>query len=118
MTGEDKLDRLLTQHFRDDARAATADGDAAARVLAALAAPLPPQRRSWRHWPAALLDWDFAPAWPRLAALAGCAVLGFAIGAAGPSLRDRDAQQTLSMRGDFQLAAVLSEPEPMTGVLP
>jgi hypothetical protein len=79
---------------------------------------LPPQQRSWRHWPAALLDRDFAPAWPRLAALAGCAALGFAIGVAGPSLRGQDAQQTLSMRGDFQLAAVLSEPEPMTGVLP
>jgi hypothetical protein len=118
MTGDDKLDRLLTQHFRDEAHAGANDGDAAARVLAALASPLPPQRPSWRHWPAALLDWDFAPAWPRLAALAGCAALGFAVGVVGPSLRDRDASQMLSMRGDFRLAAVLSEPEPMTGVLP
>lgn len=118
MTSEDKLEKLLTEHFRDSSRRAADGDDATARVLAALARPLPPQRRSWRHWPAPLLDWDFAPAWPRVAALAGCAVLGFAIGAVGPTLRGRDASQMLSMRGDFQLAAVLSEPEPMTGVLP
>ena len=112
MTSEDKLDRLLAQHFRDEPRMDT--DDAAARVFARLAAPLPPQQRSWRHWPEALLDWDFAPAWPRLAALAGCAALGFAVGVAGQSLSGRDAQ----MRGDFQLAAVLSEPEPISGVLP
>ena len=118
MTAEDKFDGVLAQHFRGDARAVAKDRDAAARVLAALAAPLPPQRRSWRHWPTALLNWDFAPAWPRLAALAGCAALGFAVGVAGPNLRGSDVPQTLSMQGDFQLAAVLSEPEPMTGVQP
>jgi hypothetical protein len=110
MTGEDKLDRLLAQHFQDSA--ASDDGDAAARVLAALAAPLPAQRRSWRRWPALLLDWDFAPAWPRVAAMAGCAALGFAIGVVGQSI-DPDVP-----RGDFQLAALLSEPEPISGVLP
>jgi hypothetical protein len=117
MTGDDKLEQLLAQHFRQDAGAGTTSNDATARVLNALARPLPPQRRSWRHWPAALLDWDFAPAWPRLAALAGCAVLGFAIGAVGPGSLVRDTSQ-LSARGDVQLAAVLSEPEAMTGGLP
>ena len=116
MMVEDKFDGVLAQHLGGDARAVANDHDAAARVLAALAAPLPPQRRSWRHWPTALLNWDFAPAWPRLAALAGCAALGFAVGVAGPSLRGSDTSQ--AMRGDFQLAAVLSEPEPMTGVQP
>jgi len=115
MTGGDKLDRLLTQHFRDQAGAD--ETDSTRRVLASLAQPLPPQRRSWRHWPAALLDRDFAPAWPRVVVLAGCAVLGFAVGVAGPSLRGRDSQ-VLPLRGDFQLVVVLSEPEPMTGVLP
>jgi hypothetical protein len=112
MTSEDRLDRLLAQHFRDEPPMDT--NDAAARVLAKLAAPLPAQQRSWRHWPAVLLDWDFAPAWPRLAALASCAALGFAVGVAGQSLSGRGAQ----MRGDFQLAAALSEPEPISGVLP
>jgi hypothetical protein len=114
MTSVDKLDRLLAQHFRHTARTTADDSGAAARVLAKLAAPLPTQRRSWRHWPAPLLDWDFAPAWPRVAALAGCAALGFAVGVAGQSLSARDAQT----RGDFQLAAVMSEPEPISGVLP
>ena len=33
--------------------------------------------------PAALLDSEFAPAWPRVAALAGCMLVGFTIGVAG-----------------------------------
>jgi hypothetical protein len=64
-----------------------------------------------------LLNWDLAPAWPRMAALAGCAVFGFAIGIAALSLGDRDGLFA-PVRGEFQLAVVLSEPEPMTGVLP
>jgi hypothetical protein len=48
------------------------------RVLARLDA-LPPQKRAF-WWPAALTDVTFAPAWPRLAALAGAAVLGISIG--------------------------------------
>ena len=115
MTSEDKLDRLLTQHFQNDAHAG--DADSAARVLSKLAGPLPPQRRSWRHWPLALLNWDLSPAWPRMAALAGCAVLGFAVGVTTLSLGERDGLLSPA-RGEYQLAAALSDPEPMTGVLP
>jgi hypothetical protein len=53
------------------------------RVLKRLAGPLPRQRFAWRRLPDILLDWQFAPAWPRMAALACCAVLGFFIGMAG-----------------------------------
>src|SRR5436189_1567383 len=54
--------------------------DAAAdRILARLAS-LPPQKRAFAWWPSALMDWNFAPAWPRLAALAGAAALGVSIG--------------------------------------
>jgi hypothetical protein len=118
MAVKDKLDALIAQHFREDARAHERDDrDASERVLAALSHRLPPQRRAWRLWPAALLDdWDFAPAWPRVAALASCAVLGFAIGVASPILRDHDASAAATMRGD--LGSVMSEPEPLTGVLP
>jgi hypothetical protein len=49
------------------------------RVLAGLQS-LPPQKRAFAWWPAALMDATFAPAWPRLAALAGAAVLGMSIG--------------------------------------
>lgn len=115
MRNDGKIDRLLAQHFRNNASAERQDREAAARVLAALRSPLPPQRRAWRHWPAVLLDWNFMPAWPRVAALAGCAVIGFAIGAAGPNLHKQDAAQ--AQRGELQLVA-FAEPEPMTGVLP
>src|ERR1044072_2760692 len=41
---------------------------------------LPPQQRTFAWWPAALMDVSFAPAWPRVAALAVAAVLGISIG--------------------------------------
>ena len=37
-----------------------------------------------------LLDWQFAPAWPRMAALACCAALGFYVGIAGLDRRFDD----------------------------
>jgi hypothetical protein len=52
---------------------------AAQRVLGKLQ-PLPPQQGAFAWWPAALMDLSFAPAWPRLAALACAAVLGISIG--------------------------------------
>ena len=52
---------------------------AAKRVLARLQS-LPPQKRTFAWWPAALTDVSFAPAWPRVAAFAGAAVLGISIG--------------------------------------
>jgi hypothetical protein len=54
--------------------------DAAARRVLERLQSLPPQRRAFPWWPAALLDFSFAPAWPRLAALAGAAVRGISIG--------------------------------------
>jgi len=118
MTPDDRLDALLAQHFQPQAGGSAPDDDTAARVLAALPHPLPPQRRAWRRWPVELLDWTFAPAWPRLAALAGCAALGFAIGVASPLLRDRDSGLSLAQRSDGGIAMMLSEPEPLTGALP
>jgi hypothetical protein len=44
---------------------------------------LPPQKRAFAWWPSALMNWDFAPAWPRIAALAGAAALGISIGLSG-----------------------------------
>ena len=74
-----KLDAALARHA-----AARAAADAAVeRVLARLEARCRGNRLSFWRLPAVLLDWQFAPAWPRMAALAGCAVLGFAIGIAG-----------------------------------
>ena len=58
-----------------------AEDAAADRLLRKLdAMPLPPQKRPLIWWPAALTDWNFAPAWPRVAMLAAAAVLGITIG--------------------------------------
>jgi hypothetical protein len=91
----------------------------ASRVIAALSGALPPQRRSWWSWPAALLDVDFAPAWPRVAALAAVAALGFAIGLAGLDVPDgANATSAAASRADAGLSVVAFEPEPLTGVRP
>ena len=59
---------------------ATGPGDLAAKRVLGRLQSLPPQKRAFAWWPSALLDFSFAPAWPRLAALAGAAVLGISIG--------------------------------------
>ena len=61
-----------------DPRAEDAAADRLLRKLDAM--PLPPQKRPLAWWPAALTDWNFAPAWPRVAMLAAAGVLGITIG--------------------------------------
>jgi hypothetical protein len=110
-----KLDALLTRHLRRD----TDDGPAAARVFAALSAKQLPRQHGWltRRWPNILLEWDFTPAWPRVAALAGCAALGFLIGIAGLDGQfDPAGAATFASRGDF--SAFTFDPEPLTGLRP
>jgi len=58
----------------------TSPEDLAAKRLLGRLQSLPPQKRRFAWWPAALTDVSFAPAWPRLAALAAAAVLGISIG--------------------------------------
>src|SRR5947209_13160448 len=74
-----KTDHELEAALRRVLTATDANDAATQRMIARLEI-LPPQKRAFAGWPAALLDWNFAPAWPRLAALAGAAVLGFSIG--------------------------------------
>src|SRR2546423_1703840 len=74
-----KTDRELEAALRRAMVAPDARDAAANRILARIES-LPPQKRAFAWWPAALLDWNFAPAWPRLATLAGAAVLGVSIG--------------------------------------
>jgi hypothetical protein len=82
---------------------------------------LPPQRRRflWRRWPTELLDLDFAPAWPRLAALAGIAAVGFVIGLtdlAGPLAPGGDEGATVV--ADSDLGAVVFAPDPLPETRP
>jgi hypothetical protein len=95
----------------------SAEEASVARVMTRLAAPLPRQKIPFWRWPAVLLDWQFAPAWPRVAALACCAAIGFVVGIAGLDRRfDRlDAPFTVANQ---DLGAVVFEPEPLTGAQP
>ena len=65
-----------------------------------------------------LLNWEFAPAWPRMVALAACAVLGFYVGIAGLDRRfdQIDARFASASRAD--LGSIVFEPESLTGARP
>jgi hypothetical protein len=110
----DSIDDLLSRHF------ATQPGDevAAARVMARIAGPLARQKIAvWKSLPNILLDWQFAPAWSRVAMLAACAALGFFVGLSGLDARidDASAQYSVAPSGDL---ATLFEPDPLIGVRP
>jgi hypothetical protein len=114
---EEQFESLLKSALEREHGAARDDETAAARVLARLST-LPRQKAPLWRWPAELLNWDFAPAWPRMAALAGCAALGFAIGIVGVD-RHFDAFDggfALSSRAD--LGSIVFEPETFTGARP
>ena len=106
------LDAALARY----ARVAATDETAAARVMTRLAGPLPRQdRASWR-WPTVLLDWQFTPAWPRVAALACCAAIGFMVGITG---LDRPFERTGTIAaGRSDITSVVFEPEAITGARP
>ncbi len=83
MTNDHELEATLRRVMAAEPKA-----EAAERIAARLeSVPLPSQKRSLAWWPAALLDWNFAPAWPRVAALAGAAALGISIGLSGLGTR-------------------------------
>src|SRR6185312_6252354 len=91
----------------------TAEDDRiAANVLGRLNGPLPAQDRPFWHWPAVLLDGQFAPAWPRVAALACCAMIGFAIGLAGLDRPfDRSGDMVVASR---DIGTLVFEPDSLT----
>jgi hypothetical protein len=116
MTNE-QFDDLLETALKNQMQAAPADEAAVDRVLKRLAGPLPRQKRPLWRLPAILLNWEFAPAWPRMAALACCAALGFVIGIAG---LDRPLDR---LGGSFAVASqdigsIVSEPDTLTGERP
>ena len=107
------LDAALTRHMQEP----VVDAGAVARVLARLT-PLPRQRQPFWRLPGIFLDWQFAPAWPRIAALAGCAIIGFVIGIADPdrSIGNSNAQFAVASRTDVE--SVVFDPESPAGVWP
>ena len=116
MTNE-QLDEFLDKALRRHMQAPPADEAAVERVLARLSGPLPRQKQPLWRLPAVLLNWEFAPAWPRMAALACCAALGFVIGIAGldRSFDRLDAPFTL---GNRDIGSIVSEPDTLTGERP
>src|SRR5881227_527698 len=101
-----KADQELEAALRRAMAPRDADDAATDRILARLES-LPPQKRAFAWWPAALMNWDFAPAWPRLAALAGAAVLGISIGLSNVGTR---------IAADLDLVRVASADDASTNV--
>ncbi len=108
-----RLEGLMLRHMAHDA----VDPEATTRVLRALRGPLPPQHSSWSTaWlPTALLTLDLSPSWPRVAALAAVAGLGFVIGLSDLSIGTRG---TTAAATDTDLSMIVFEPDPLSGMRP
>ena len=110
---EDFLDTALKRRMQ----APPADEAAVERVLKRLGGPLPRQKQALWQLPAVLLNWEFAPAWPRVAALACCAALGFVVGIAGLD-RPFDRLDASLSAGSRGIGSIVSEPDLLTGERP
>lgn len=113
----DQLDNFLESALKRRLQPPPSDDAAVDRVLKRLAGPLPRQKRSLRQLPSVLLNWDFAPAWPRVAALACCAALGFVVGIAGLD-RPFDRLDSPFTVGTRDIGSLVSEPDTLTGERP
>jgi len=91
--------------------------DAAQRILKRLES-LPPQKRGLTWWPSALMDWNFAPAWPRVAALAGAAVLGISIGLSGFGTRIATDLDLVRIAAADDIGANVFDVDSVTGLRP
>jgi anti-sigma factor RsiW len=112
-----ELDALITRE------ALPADATAARIMHMIETRRLPPQRRRflWRRWPTELLDIDFVPAWPRLAALAGVAALGFFIGLSdltGPIATGPNGDEGAAVVADVDIGAIMFTPDPLPEARP
>jgi hypothetical protein len=115
-----RLERLLAGHLRAEPNhggRAWSEGDTVSRIVTAME-PLPPQRRGWlaSWWPAELLEFDLAPAWSRLAVLAGVASLGFMVGLTDANLPGLRSKPAVVSEGD--LSMIVFEPDPLSGMRP
>jgi hypothetical protein len=113
---DEQFDNLLRSALKRRANLQPADEAAAlGRLLNRMGGPLPRQKQPLWRLPAVLLDWQFAPAWPRMAALACCAALGFFIGLAGLDRRFDDAAAVPAFVGGGGIGSIMFEPEAFTG---
>jgi hypothetical protein len=114
---DQRFEDLLARALKRPAQTPEADEAAAGRVLARLGT-MPRQKPPLWRWPAVLLDWEFAPAWPRVAALAGCLALGFVIGIAGVDRRLDRLDASAAAANGADLGLIVYGPEPFTGARP
>jgi hypothetical protein len=114
----DAFDKYLEAALKRHANAPLADDASVKRVMARLSGPLPRQKQPLWRLPAVLLDWQFAPAWPRMAALGACAALGFVIGITGID-RPIDQLSTPTIANSSSgFGSLMFEPEELTGAQP
>jgi hypothetical protein len=114
---DEKFERLLSSMLKRQAQAPV-DPAAINRMLGRLDGPLPRQKMPLWRLPAVLLDWQFMPAWPRVAALACCAALGFYIGIAGLDRRFDKLDASFAVASRIDTGALVFEPEPVIGARP
>ena len=115
---DQQFEKFLAAALKRRTEAAQADEAAVERVLKRLSGPLPRQKIALWRWPSVLLDWQFAPAWPRMAALACCAALGFVIGIAGVDRHFDGGGSPFAVASRADLGSIVFEPEPLTGARP
>jgi hypothetical protein len=114
----DEFQNFLDGALKRTTKAPPVDDAGVARVLKRLSPPLPRQKISlWRLLPV-LLDWQFAPAWPRVAALACCAALGFYVGITGLDRPFDQLGAPAAVAGQTDLGIIVFEPEPLIGARP
>jgi hypothetical protein len=113
----EQFDKLLESALRHKSREPVDDASVN-RVLSRIGGPLPRQKQPFWRLPAVLLDWQFAPAWPRMAALACCAALGFFVGIAGLDRRFDDPNAAPAFVGGGGIGSITFEPDAFTGARP
>lgn len=114
----DRLHEMLSRQLKTEK---LADEAIATRVLASLAAkPLPAQRHTLlKRWPTLLLNFDFAPAWPRIATLVSVGFVGCMIGFFSPGTQIFEKPRMSSAQmSDADPSYLVFEPEPLTGAHP
>jgi hypothetical protein len=112
---DDRFEKSLDAALRRATKAPAVDDAAVARVMKRLSPPLPRQKFALWRLPAVLLDWQFAPAWPRVAALAGCAALGFYIGIAGLDRPFDQLDARFAVASRIDAGALIFDSEPLIG---
>src|SRR6185437_11940949 len=107
---EKQFQDFLDAALKRNAKAPQTDDAAVERVLKRLGGPLPRQKMPLWRLPNVLLDWQYAPAWPR-----GAWLRARHDGARPPH---RSGGRRLHGRSSTDLGSFVFEPEALTGARP